>query len=145
MVQEKNYQFGRNNLLFFSFLIEKGGEPWASGCCGLHINNGLIFALYDGTCRNRGDSAMKPIYREAKMTQVIHVECKRHRDWYMATSRSLPELIVAAETIQQVLDDVPQSIALLFKHNQNMEVTVREVATPDARPISELVYTAIAA
>lgn len=79
------------------------------------------------------------------MTQVIYVECKRHRDWYMATSRNLPELFVAAESIQQVLEDVPQSIALLFRHNQGMEVTVSEVATPDPRPISELVYTAIAA
>ena len=79
------------------------------------------------------------------MTQVIHVECKRHRDWYMATSANMPEFFVAAESIQQLLEDVPQSIALLFKHNQNMDVTVCEVATPDARPISELVYTAIAA
>ena len=69
--------------------------------------------------------------KESIMPDIFQVEIKQHEDWHFATCEGLPGLFVGNKDYDTVLKNIPESIAMLIKHDCNREVEVKE-ARPKA-------------
>lgn len=78
--------------------------------------------------------------------ELITVNIKRLKDWYVATSDDLKELHVADPRLNIVIEEIPHVIKALYKANRGIVVQVEE-SKPDTDSLSifPLQYTAKAA
>lgn len=60
------------------------------------------------------------------MPSIYQVAIKQHEDWHFATCEALPGLFVGHKNYDAVLNNIPESIAMLIKHDLNRDVTVVE-------------------
>lgn len=63
---------------------------------------------------------------EPNVTSVYQVEIKQHNDWHFATCEGLPGLFVAHEKYNTVLNNIPEAMQMLIKHDCQEDVRVKE-------------------
>lgn len=60
------------------------------------------------------------------MPSLYQVSVKQHEDWFFATCDALPGLFVGNIDYNVVLRNIPESIAMLIKHDSGVSVKVME-------------------
>lgn len=79
------------------------------------------------------------------MTYTVRVCLAQRDDWFFANSPDMAGLFVADSDLGVVYKEIPEAIKLLFKAKMNLDVNVKESASPEKRPLKEIHYTADAA
>ena len=70
---------------------------------------------------------------------VIIVNVVQQRDWYIATSDDLRELIVTYPSFDIIVQEIPKAIRLLYKA-KGIEVIVRDADSPGIHPAGQFRY-----
>ena len=66
--------------------------------------------------------------------RIIQVALRRRDGWTVATCDAIPGLYVASPNAQEVLDDIPEAIRILFKKQHNIDVRVIDADYLDDEP-----------
>jgi hypothetical protein len=70
---------------------------------------------------------------------VIIVNVVQQRDWYIATSDDLRELIVTYPSFDTIVKQLPETIRLLYK-SKGFDVVVQQAETPGIHPAGQFRY-----
>lgn len=81
--------------------------------------------------------------KEKIMADVFQVEIRQHEDWHFATCAALPGLFVGNRFYDIVLKNIPESIVMLIKHDNNRDVTVTEAPPKSPTLLGNKTYVVI--
>lgn len=76
------------------------------------------------------------------MSSSYKVDIKQNQDWYFATCEVLPGLFVGNKDYDTVLNNIPEGITMLIKHNSGCDVVVIEIQAVESHPIGNKTYLA---